>query len=941
MSGWFRQLFSPSWQHPDPKRRRLACEGLDASSTDDRVILERLAIDSDAGVRQSALARLNDPDRLLELKGNEQDSPELLGRLTALLIGADGGLPLDRRLECVERLADAALLAEVALHGDNQQLRLVALASICDDEEETLILQACENGIAAVRHAAAGRIASEEGLARLVRQARRDKQVVRLAREKLNRLRADASQSAARRAERERILQTLERHAQHTWEPLYGGHYRHLKRKWEGLGDVPSPEQEQRYQEACLLCRKTLADHEAQQHVHEAADRRREDADQTRESLLEAFEEAITGLREDKRLAAQDIDSLRSQKQLLTNRWQTLSDKHPPDEALSLRYDTTLEAYDYIGHAWERFRAQSTAMEEALGEHDVARLRERLHACAWPDDLPLPSLLAKATAALTLDAALPAEVHREPFLQELQQVQSLLERGAFKSASRLHQRLRQRSELLAEQDRQELLPILKRLGAQLAELRDWRGFVAGPKRTQLCQAITELADDTMLAEPEIDRRHRQLVREWKVLGDAAVNRELAAHFRSASDRIHARLAPWQAQRDAQRQRNLEARKALCEQLEALLNQPDPAANPDVLREIRDKSREQWQRYSPVPRKQSDSIGRRFGRVRHGLQALIDRRAQEIATAKRELIEQAAALLESEAPSHQRAERAKALQQRWRDLGRAPKGEEQALWREFRALCDRIFAGREAERNDRVQRAKAQLDVMQALIDRLDSWHPTRREDAAQLDQALAEAEQLEPLPAGRRTEGMRKRWQGIVRARREQLARVDISEEVARWKALQPLLGAHLSADAATLEGAPAEPVAAGEALDGDMVRAHQRRNAIRQHPPEPLEVEEALARLRVHLALLAGARVSQRDDPLRLAIQVERLNEGLGRERSKAEELHEVLYGILATGPVSASLWEREAPELDAALAHLLRLSVYSSAPTTSQTERQKNARS
>ena len=85
---------------------------------------------------------------------------------------------------------------------------------------------------------------------------------------------------------------------------------------------------------------------------------------------------------------------------------------------------------------------------------------------------------------------------------------------------------------------------------------------------------------------------------------------------------------------------------------------------------------------------------------------------------------------------------------------------------------------------------------------------------------------------------------------------------------------------------------------------AHQQRNHARLSTPLPLSseqqsaLEEQLARLRVHLSLLALGSVKQRDEPLRLAIQVERLNSGIHTERSKADELDEVLVALLALGP-------------------------------------------
>ncbi|HBP80220.1 MAG TPA: DUF349 domain-containing protein, partial [Halomonas sp.] len=98
---------------------------------------------------------------------------------------------------------------------------------------------------------------------------------------------------------------------------------------------------------------------------------------------------------------------------------------------------------------------------------------------------------------------------------ELDNFEHLLERGAFKSASRLHQRLKPAIEALTSGDAKPLKSRLKHLGARLAELRDWRGFVAGPKREQLCASIEALADDPHMAESALDRHHRQLVKEWK------------------------------------------------------------------------------------------------------------------------------------------------------------------------------------------------------------------------------------------------------------------------------------------------------------------------------------------------------------------------------------------------------------------------------------------
>ncbi|MGM0982800.1 MAG: DUF349 domain-containing protein [Pseudomonadota bacterium] len=923
MSGLLRRLFAPRWKHPDPEVRRQAVARLAPSRDDQRRALEQLALDPDPGVRQAALVHLEDPEHLLTLYQNGEASPELRQQLVALLAGRRGQHDLTTRTALVERIEDPELLNELALQGDNQQLRFAALARL--EREEDLIRQACDNGIAAVRHAAAARVESETGLSRLAHEARRDRQVARKARERLNRLKADAASLAAARERREALLEKLEQHASNPWEPLYAGRFRHLMREWSKLEDLPNAHQERRYQEACLRCRKVIGDHEAQEHAREADHRQRESADQIRESLVEALEESLDALHQGDRLTDQDIASLRAQKRLLATRWQALSDQHLAEEALRERYDRALVAYESIAQARVRLDERAEAIEQGLTEGDDERLKALVEACHWPKGLAPTPLLQRARARLAADTVREdndLNAHLSRFVEVLDELERLLENGAFKGASRLYQQLRQQADQLPQALLQPHQARLKRLAARLAELRDWRGFVAGPKRDQLCIAIEELADDSAATEAELDRRHRQLVKEWKALGDAAINREQSTRFRAASDRIHERLAPWRERQQAERQQNLEARESLCEQLETLLEQPDHEANPDALREIRDRSREQWRRFAPVPREQAESVGRRFGRIRHDLQALIDRRAREIAEAKRDLIEQTRELLAREMPATKRAEQAKALQHRWRELGRAPKGEEQALWREFRSLCDDIFASREAARDDLVQRNRARLDAMQALIDRLDSWHPTSSREAKVLDEAVREATALEPLPSGRRSEGMRRRWSGIVRARRERLARLSLAEEAERWQTIRPLLNAHLQADDRRLAGGPAEqiPLPQDLSLPSTLRQAHERRNTARQSGAE-VAVEERLARLRAHLSLLVGGPVNQRDDPLRLAIQVERLNDNLGQQASRAEELHQILAGLLANGPMPEELWEREVGEFDRMLASLAEL--------------------
>lgn len=927
MRGIFSRLLGPRWQHPSASVRLQAIARLSVERADHRQALEQLAQDVDRDVRRDALARLDDIDCLVKLRC-AAGSHELDERLVWLLSGHAGAPDLAQRIGYLDRLDGPQLFERLAMEADNQQLRMEALARL--DDEAAWVRLACDNKIAAVRHAAAARVESDEGLSRLARDARRDGQVMRQARQRLAKRRADANQQANANARREQLLAQLEHLLDSTWESHDEARFAHFEKTLRELGPG-STEQERRLRDAHQRYRKVLSDQQHLARAQEQARQRREAASREREAQLAALEESLDNLAQGEGLSDQELALLRSQKQLLTQRWLVLSEQHSPDKSLRERYSAVLERYERVFAARGRLDAHAELMVQALGDNDNEQLASLFATCRWPRDIPLAPLLRHVSEQLRdneTDAVQEQSVSLAAFNADLDRLQEQLESGQVGNASRLYQAVSQRAEALDPAVAQRVSGRFKRLGARLAELRDWRAFVAGPKRQQLCDSMEALAEQTSHNDSELNQHHRQLVQEWKELADAAADRELSARFRRASDAVRERLQPWRERQAQEREHNLAARVELCEQLELLLEQPDEQADPDALRRIRDSSRQLWQRYSPVPNKQARGVERRFAHARHALQALIERRASEIATAKRELVEQLRALRDQDMDADQRAEQTKVMQQQWRELGRAPKGEEQALWRDFRYLCDEIFSRRDAARKGRQAHAQQRLDDMQGLIDQLDAWRPVSAAESTTLEAAITQAAALEPLPHGRRGEGMSKRWAGIVQARRQRLERLALAEEAQHWQQLGRLIDSHLAADAALLEKAEAMTVSAEQAgldqpLSADVMQAHERRNAARQAPFDTAQVESRLTTLRVHLALLSHGRVPPREESYRLAIQVERLNQGIGQAHEPEkpqQELRRLLLELLATGPVSSAVWARESAALDECMTYLTR---------------------
>ncbi|HBP80219.1 MAG TPA: DUF349 domain-containing protein, partial [Halomonas sp.] len=125
--------------------------------------------------------------------------------------------------------------------------------------------------------------------------------------------------------------------------------------------------------------------------AHQQSLARRAEAENTRDQLLEGLEETLEGLTHANELTAQDIDSLRAQRQLLGQRWQSLSDLHPPNEATQQRYSQALKQYEQSMEAWQRWQTVSLAVEQALVNSDHDGLAEHVAQCRWPATLTAPS----------------------------------------------------------------------------------------------------------------------------------------------------------------------------------------------------------------------------------------------------------------------------------------------------------------------------------------------------------------------------------------------------------------------------------------------------------------------------------------------------------------------------------------------------------------------
>lgn len=916
MPGFLQRLFAPRWRHNDPRIRQEAIAGLTVER--DREKLETLLHDDNIEVRHAALARLATPERYQTLLATLEPGDPLYRTLLDTLTGKERTLlSLEQRLQVVETFDDPALVTHMATHADNQQLRLAALARISD--EQALIEQACQNSIAGVRQAAASRIDSDEGLERLAREARRDKQIMRSARDRLNQRRDQRREQDARQQRRDDLIAAMTRLSDQPWEPMLPARYRHLVREWRSLAEDADESQRHRFHQVEQITSTRVVEHDNAEREERAREQAMDMARRDSQRIIGSLEQALKDLEHHATLDAQDVAQLQAHFRLQAEQWRDLTDRIAPSLEDQKRFEALLQKASELTGAWQRFEEHEQTLRGAIDSRDFQAIKRLTRTIAWPEGLPCPTLLThlpEPAAPADSDSAPRNTLDPDQFQQSLDQLESQLDRGELQEATRLLDSLMQRRQRLPSDQRDRLQARLNQLGQRTHELRDWRNFAAAPKREQLIEGMEGLAAADM-DEPARDQQHRRLVRDWKALGDAAASRERSTRFRQASDLVREQLAGFYQRRDHQRETNLAERERLCEQLETLISHKAATSDPDSLRTIRDRAREAWRQWSPVPRDRESELRQRFTRSLRALQTLIDQQARSVAQAKQALVDEIRELEDADIDDERRADQAKALQTRWRELGRAPRGEEQALWRAFRQHCDAIFERRNAQRNQQRQQRDSRLDQMQALIDRLDQWLPATAADQAILDDAEREADDLMPLPNGPRTGGMLKRWEGILRDRRERLGRLALGTLAERWQQWQPLLEAHVAADSRALQGEPADRVETPLPLSPQALEAHRLRND-RRASGEQAKAREWLEHLRVHLSVLVDAPLGSEDSSRRLDVQVARLNDAMGNMPEPMEEIEQLQCRLLASGPIDQEDWQRIAPRLESLMAML-----------------------
>ena len=254
------------------------------------------------------------------------------------------------------------------------------------------------------------------------------------------------------------------------------------------------------------------------------------------------------------------------------------------------------------------------------------------------------------------------------------------------------------------------------------ELRDLDLKKNYEAKLSLCEQAEELTLNTQIIEAF--RKLQKLHDEWRETGPVAIEYKEALweRFKEASSRINKRHQEHFETLKAEQTKNLALKTELCEKTEAL------ATRPMLSRKDWNKASEElleiqkiWKTIGFAPKKENNRIYERFRTAcdkffenKREFYVGVKSEMEHNLAVKLELCAEAEALSMSEDWKHATDELI-ALQARWKQSGPVARRHSDAIWKRFRAACDKFFERKAAHFSSIDSTHEENLKLKQALL----------------------------------------------------------------------------------------------------------------------------------------------------------------------------------------------------------------------------------
>ena len=261
------------------------------------------------------------------------------------------------------------------------------------------------------------------------------------------------------------------------------------------------------------------------------------------------------------------------------------------------------------------------------------------------------------------------------------------------------------------------------------ELRDLDFKKNLEAKTAFCEAAEALAEDDNVVDAfkELQKLHEQ----WKDLGPVAkeFREEIWERFRVATSVINKKYqAHFEGLKEQQAQ-NLEAKKALCEEVEAIAGKEISSSTEwNALSKQIEEIQARWRSIGFATRKENQKV---YDRFRAACDKFFERKRASFTEFKDSMnanlekkmaIIQEAESLKDSTDWKATGDRFIELQKQWKEIGAVPRKKSEQIWKRFRAACDTFFTARD-NRPDGPGSLGANLAAKKALIEEIKAYVP--------------------------------------------------------------------------------------------------------------------------------------------------------------------------------------------------------------------------
>ena len=227
------------------------------------------------------------------------------------------------------------------------------------------------------------------------------------------------------------------------------------------------------------------------------------------------------------------------------------------------------------------------------------------------------------------------------------------------------------------------------------------------KKSSICEQIESIDLNSLTTYQAWNNATQQILdlqAKWKEIGFAPqkMNLKIFERFRSACDEFFRQKSEFFKDAKSALASNLERKKALCEQAEALKDSEDWKATADKLTKLQ----KEWKEIGPVSQKHSEAVWKRFVTAcdtffEHRNAATSSQRSteQENLKQKREVIE-ALKAIDTTLPANEQTKQISELTAKWNSIGFVPFKEKDKIYKEYKQQLNELYEKLHIDANER-------------------------------------------------------------------------------------------------------------------------------------------------------------------------------------------------------------------------------------------------